>query len=255
MLHFLRLCALGLIIVVGPILCNKLPAQQNAVKLNHPDFDVAGWDNIERYLQREGITPKAVEELELANCNLTSVPKWIAEKMPNLRELSLQQNQISQLPDNLFDLHHLTLLNLEANQITALPKAIGNLRRLDSLHLAHNNLKNLPSTLRQLVSLQYLDLSHNQIGSLPDLTGLNNLLVVTLDNNKDLVLPRSIGQLHALQSLELRNCNLKTVPNTFDKLNALGFLHLKGNPLIQQGSGNQWGKNELTQKFGHRVHF
>ena len=255
MLHFLRLCAFGVLIVVGPILCSKLPAQRNAVRLNHPGFDVAGWDNIERYLQTEGINPEAVEELELVNCNLTSVPKWISEKMPNLRELSLSQNQISQLPNNLFNLLRLTLLNLEENQITVLPKAIGNLKRLDSLHLAHNNLKNLPSTLQQLVNLQYLDLSYNKIGTLPDLAGLNNLLVVTLNNNEDLALPRSIGQLHALQSLELKNCNLKTVPDTFDHLNALGFLHLAGNPLAQDGAEKTWGRTELVQKFGSKVHF
>ncbi|XP_062320511.1 leucine-rich repeat-containing protein 27-like [Osmerus eperlanus] len=78
-----------------------------------------------------------------------------------LKNLYLEGNQISSLPDSLFtSLSNLVWLDLRNNQITALPAEIGLHRSLKTLLLEGNPIKELPLELGTVITLRALSLRH-----------------------------------------------------------------------------------------------
>ncbi|XP_067093146.1 leucine-rich repeat-containing protein 27-like [Osmerus mordax] len=76
-----------------------------------------------------------------------------------LKNLYLEGNQISSLPDSLFtSLSNLVWLDLRNNQITALPAEIGLHRSLKTLLLEGNPIKELPLELGTVITLRALSL-------------------------------------------------------------------------------------------------
>lgn len=218
--------------------------------------DVNSWPEVEEHLQSLGITsPDAVTHLTFYKCDLTQLPAWVTEKMPNLTHLDIRDNAITALPENIERLTQLKHLNAPHNKITGLPPSFSQLNHLAVANFSHNNLKNLSKSSFKLPKLAHLGLSHNQIATLPDLSGLESLRILLLSHNEDILFEPDSKPLDSLEFLDLAHCNLKTVPSFLGRFSMLDSLHLEGNPLVQQGTGDKWGKNELTQKFGHRVRF
>lgn len=65
-------------------------------------------------------------------------------------QLYLSSNRLRSLPNELFNLSHLTVLSLRNNKLTELPPAIANLKNLVELNIAGNRLKWLPYELLEL---------------------------------------------------------------------------------------------------------
>ncbi|KAI5969958.1 SOG2 [Candida margitis] len=110
-----------------------------------------------------------------------------------LERLSLQNNQISDIPSNLFKISkHLKYLDLYHNNISHISSSI-----------FHNGLK----------SLEILDLSSNQISYLPEsISQLHNLKVLSVKNNNIRYLTPSLGELQHLNLIEVSN-NPLSVPS------------------------------------------
>src|SRR2546422_134321 len=60
-------------------------------------------------------------------------------------------------------------LSLNNNQLTTIPNEIGNLINLKELRLSFNKLKNIPNEIGNLINLTYLNLSNNKIGIFPQI--------------------------------------------------------------------------------------
>lgn len=93
--------------------------------------------------------------------------------MPNIRDLSLENNKIPNI-QHLSGLSKLTVLNLSANSIETFSNWHLELGNLLILNLAHNKITQL-SGLSKLYSLKNLDLSFNDIAELEEIDNLTSL--------------------------------------------------------------------------------
>eukprot|EP01135_Chromosphaera_perkinsii_P001533 Nk52_evm3s207 gene=Nk52_evmTU3s207 len=85
----------------------------------------------------------------------------VEARVPNLRELHLDENQMADLPEGIKLFQQLRVLNLQRNQLTALPVGLTELSRLTDLYLGENNLKRLPVGMSKMHKLQRLWLRGN----------------------------------------------------------------------------------------------
>lgn len=106
--------------------------------------------------------------LTLHSNEITTLPEDLFQEMHVLRSLDMKNNAL-QLPVRVFDpLFNLLTLELGGNQMTTLEVGIfRNLSRLYRLNLWGNNLQNLTrDVFTGLSSLQFLDLSSNKLTSI-----------------------------------------------------------------------------------------
>ncbi|XP_035031615.1 leucine-rich repeat-containing G-protein coupled receptor 6 isoform X2 [Hippoglossus stenolepis] len=87
---------------------------------------------------------------------------------PALQLLSVERNQLMQLPEGLEGSASLWVLQLSFNRISTLrPGELRHLRQLKELHLKHNLITNLhPQMFQDLAQLRVLDLSFNMLTNL-----------------------------------------------------------------------------------------
>jgi len=144
--------------------------------------------------------------------------------LPALQFLSLQNNQLAELPEslgnlgcysstNIVHLFHwergMQILDFQNNQLTAIPESIGNLQSLRRLYLQNNQLTAIPESLGSLQELQILYLQNNQLTAIPGSLGnLQNLRTLFLDSNQLTAIPESLGNLQELRQLDLRDNRL-----------------------------------------------
>ena len=79
-------------------------------------------------------------------------------------ELNLSSMKLTELPESIGQLMHLTKLNLSDNQLTTLPESLGQLTQLHSLWLSNNQLTALPNSISEfrLLSSQSKDFRKGQ---------------------------------------------------------------------------------------------
>ncbi|MDJ0731003.1 MAG: COR domain-containing protein [Crocosphaera sp.] len=105
-------------------------------------------------------------------------------KLERSIELSLNNNQISNIPPEIAELEFLKILSLNNNQISNIPPEIAQLNSLQKLSLDNNQISSIPPEIAQLNSLQRLSLSDNQISNIPpEIAQLNSLQILSLSNN------------------------------------------------------------------------
>jgi internalin A len=87
--------------------------------------------------------------------------------IPRLKNLSLQENNISNVPSTISCLISLKQCRLYGNQLTSLPSSIGDLVHLEILWIHDNRIRELPPTIAKLSSLTILTLRKNMLTHLP----------------------------------------------------------------------------------------
>uniref|UniRef100_A0AAZ1XPQ0 Ig-like domain-containing protein n=1 Tax=Oreochromis aureus TaxID=47969 RepID=A0AAZ1XPQ0_OREAU len=97
---------------------------------------------------------------------------------PTLQLLSVEMNQLRQLPEGLEGIESLEVLQLSFNRISTLQLGeLSHLQQLKELHLQHNLITSLhPQMFQDLPQLKVLDLSFNM------LTSIHPLMYLTLQN-------------------------------------------------------------------------
>ncbi|XP_023810762.1 leucine-rich repeats and immunoglobulin-like domains protein 1 [Oryzias latipes] len=223
--------------------------------------------------------PARTVSLNLGHNKLTSINPEAFASLPNLRELHLDHNELTSIPD----LGHFA-------------------SRIVSLYLHHNNIRSIDGRrIRELVSVETLDLSNNEITELRghcfpaglqirDLYLSNNkisvlelgaldrlgssLQVLRLSRNRISQIPIRAFQLPRLTQLELnrnrirqiegltfqglsslevlklqRNSISKLTDGAFWDLAKMKVLHLEYNNLTEVNSGSLYGLTSLTQLF------
>ncbi|CAI5454987.1 unnamed protein product [Caenorhabditis angaria] len=149
----------------------------------------------------------------IANSNrFRTIPTCICS-IEQLTYLDFSFNEISHLPDSLFDLPLTTLL-LTGNKIATIPEAIRRLApTLAYLDLSRNEIRNLQSHLRFLKSLKVLKIARNHIEEFPmELCTSLELRTLDLSQNNLTYLPLEMAKMSDLRNLQL-SCNpLKSPP-------------------------------------------
>ena len=120
---------------------------------------------MERLWARSGLSTRdLVQRLEALDAGQTEA----------LRMLSVFDNDLDRLPDELAALKHLETLIANHNRIAS-AVAVGGLTNLTRLYLASNELVQLPDQLSALSRLERLDVSRNRLAALPDMSSLERL--------------------------------------------------------------------------------
>lgn len=88
-------------------------------------------------------------------------------RLKNLAQLSVNNNYLKSVPDEICLLSKLTELHMANNQLTVLPRSIGLLTNLSKLYLSRNQLYELPEELCKLRRLMILDVAGNKIQIFP----------------------------------------------------------------------------------------
>ncbi len=232
-------------LVVDPSLANALDKLDAWAKEGRPKEDRENAKKeIKVFLENPGAT-----KIILRFSNLSSLPDIFGEQRfkDRLEELDLRYNQLTKLPDGIWQLQKLNNLNLSGNQLTQLPDGIWQLQKLNNLKLSGNKLTQLPDGIWQLQNLNNLNLSHNQLTKLPDgIWQLQNLNNLNLSGNKLTQLPDEIWKLQKLNNLNLSRNQLTQLPDGIWKLDELNQLDLSGNKLTELPD-EIWKLHELNQ--------
>ncbi|XP_035980499.1 leucine-rich repeats and immunoglobulin-like domains protein 1 [Fundulus heteroclitus] len=255
-------------------LCSDAPCPQNCT-CGGDSVDCSGLELAVPPLD----LPVRTVSLNLGHNKLASISAEAFANLPNLRELRLDHNELTSIPD--------------LGQASS---------KMISLYLHHNKIRNIDgSRILELVSLETLDLSNNDITEvrgdgfpaglqIRDLYLSNNkistlqlgaldhlgstLQVLRLSRNRISQIPIRAFQLPRLTQLELnrnrihqiegltfqglsslevlklqRNSISKLTDGAFWNLSKMKVLHLEYNNLTEVNSGSLYGLSSLTQLF------
>ncbi len=169
-----------------------------------------------------------LEDLDLHYNELQSLPASLVQ-LKNLKMLNLKGNKLGELdsltkgsiPPCIFEILSLEDLSLNQNNLTQISPSISKLQNLKKLDLASNyNLLEIPTSILELKKLKHLDLSFNwEMGFIPkfiwEMTQLEVLCLIQT-HLKDL--PDDISKLINLKKLELYRNSINEEAQTKLKL-------------------------------------
>ncbi|XP_013862433.1 leucine-rich repeat-containing protein 20 [Austrofundulus limnaeus] len=112
------------------------------------------------------------DSLDLSNCQLVSFPdgafKLLRTVTGNIRVVTLADNKMKAISSKFFTtFSNLKELDLQGNVLTKLPDTVGEMEHLTFINLAHNNFSIFPDKLTEIVSLEKIDLEGNSIPEIP----------------------------------------------------------------------------------------
>eukprot|EP00397_Hematodinium_sp_SG-2012_P005222 GEMP01005240.1.p1 GENE.GEMP01005240.1~~GEMP01005240.1.p1 ORF type:complete len:1230 (+),score=287.33 GEMP01005240.1:136-3825(+) len=195
----------------------------------------------------------SLQVLNLASNKISSLSSFRGGYCANLRQLHVQQNQLSSL-DGVEILHNLEVLQATMNSITD-ACAMRKLARLHSIDLGNNKLVTLP--VLELPYLQKLRLYRNKIENADFLKNCRSLVNLDMGRNKLVSLPSAFcSHVPLLQQLVLYENCIETLPvmhlplltelwmngNKLSSLSLRGFLpsleqlHMQSNCLEEVGA-------------------
>lgn len=127
-------------------------------------------------------------------------------------EVTVDDNHISSLPDNIHLLRNLEVLNLNQLGLMKLSESIGKLTNLKELYLRNNFLNYLPKSISRLQNLEKLDISFNSFKTIPpQIFECKNLKELNVGANRIKVIPFEIAELKNLKKFDFSNYNYKKV--------------------------------------------
>lgn len=154
--------------------------------------------SIKDYLQQNIEIALIQSEWQLYALKLTDTltESYVIPDNLHVTHLYLDHNFLSNPPSWIFSLQSIQYLTLHNNQIESLAEEIGLLKNLLELRLDNNKLKHLPSSIGDLKILKLLNLSGNLLQTLPDEIGnLSQLIDLGIEANPLHKLPFSLTKL------------------------------------------------------------
>ena len=219
----------------------------NLAKINKATFDPNSFKDQESIkLISKRLTLKDMIRLSVTNKKTREIMMPIIEaKRQELEELRIWLIGLPRSQNyTIKQLDQLTVLRLDNNQLTELPDPIYNLPNLQQLYLYDNQLKELPNLY--FPNLIIFDLENNQLIKLPKFN-LPNLERLSLSNNQLIEIPRF--NLPNLQRLYLSNNQLTEIPTlSLSNLPNLQYLNLHNNPL------SEIEKDRLKSVYGNSIY-
>ncbi|XP_022598335.1 leucine-rich repeat-containing protein 20 isoform X2 [Seriola dumerili] len=110
--------------------------------------------------------------LDLSNCKLISFPdgvfKVLRSVSENIRVITLADNEMKALSSKFFSTFtQLRELDLQGNVLTKLPDAVGEMVHLTSINLANNSFSTFPDKLTEIATLERINLEGNSLTEIP----------------------------------------------------------------------------------------
>ncbi len=165
-------------------------------------------------------------QLVLDSQNLTSLPEAIGT-LDFLELLSLSNNRIERLPGSIAGLAKLEELRLVGNPLDGVPEVVRSLDSLWSLKLDSTGIDTLPEWIGDLSRLRILRVGQNRLRALPSsLTRLSRLRVLTVHSNPLVALPQGFHRLDSLQEFWGAHHAMVALPDSFAHLPSLRVLQL-----------------------------
>ncbi len=170
--------------------------------------------------------------LSLSKLELDELPEELFE-LTHLSVLFAKECGLKQLSPRLLELKKLTAVYLSDNQIKELPEGFGQLTYLQEVYLSNNQLAAVPDSVRHLERLRELYLDGNQLTAIsPALARLRSLEILWLGNNQISELAPALLELGALKMLGLDHNQLREIPDYGTAgLHRLQKIYLEGNQL------------------------
>ena len=174
-----------------------------------------------------------LEEITIENNQLTMIPESFCN-LKNLRCLNLSRNRISTINSSVFKcICNLRSLWLNNCELMYLPREIENLKFLEKLGLKSNSLQIIPEEMGLLTNLRWLNVEKNELVSLPSqLKNLKNLNYLNLSKNKFEEIPTEMP-FQNLTILIISNNLIKSLKD--DDILSLSLLEkvdLRENPFV-----------------------
>ena len=187
--------------------------------------------------------------------------RLIVKPLPkNIRHIDVSHNILTEVPDWLHGCHQLRTLYANNNNITTLPDNLfqNDGGMLHTIQLACNQLTKLPAMPKKLLPLQELYINGNQIEDLPEFffTACENLILLNVSSNKLLTLPIIDGNRSQLERLyATNNCLNDRVLDTLIHLTSLRILHLSYNRLttFPESCISNWPELEELNISGNKL--
>ncbi|PCK06953.1 MAG: hypothetical protein COA42_16810 [Alteromonadaceae bacterium] len=118
--------------------------------------------------------------------------------------------------------HNALSLNLDDNQLTEIPDEIGQLKFLSNLYVGGNRISKISLEICDLKNLKYLIFRKNKIESLPEAIGnLMGLVTLDISENPIFTLPESILNCTSLTHFDFSDTGLP-IPDNFDPKEVAG---------------------------------
>uniref|UniRef100_UPI0037E744A5 leucine-rich repeat-containing protein 20 isoform X1 n=2 Tax=Semicossyphus pulcher TaxID=241346 RepID=UPI0037E744A5 len=112
------------------------------------------------------------DTLDLSNCKLISFPdgvfKVLRSVSENIRVITLADNEMKAISSKVFSTFtQLRELDLQGNVLTKLPDSVGDVMHLTSINLANNSFSIFPDKLTEIATLERINLEGNSITEIP----------------------------------------------------------------------------------------
>ncbi|NQZ07155.1 MAG: leucine-rich repeat domain-containing protein [Algicola sp.] len=184
---------------------------------------------------------------------MSEIPDYIQEEIDEVKAgrskmLSFSHTQLTEIPDEVFELTGLEKLDIQRTKITNIPAKIKQLKRLKVLDIRGTEIEVAPDIPGLILNYGCLLRSNvaveNVIGLRLEGEGkvdvwpepifeLPNLISLELTPRKNNIIPSNIARLSQLEALELSRNNLITIPAGIFQLSNLKFLNLDNNGLTE----------------------
>ena len=130
--------------------------------------------------------------MDVSHNALTGIPPL--HRLSLLKDLFVNNNQLSTFPLEVLELTTLERLDLSFNQIANIPPGIDQLKKLRCLFAESNRIRSLPLSIEALASeLVELRLDKNELSFLPvELVNFTELKVLSVDQNGLEAIPKSV---------------------------------------------------------------
>lgn len=187
-----------------------------------------------------------LEELDLSRNRLFPFPEVIT-KIKSLKKLKLDLNSYKIIPESIGYLINLEELSIhQFNNITPLPESLWNISSLKILKIKTSRIGKIPESIGNLKSLEHLTLKSNDLNALPEsISKLKALKQFEFNPKKNMEIPRSIQELiNRLQKpkklVTLRKVYSKDVKVSFTKMRMVLKLQIKDDTKVQREDIHKW---------------
>ena len=148
---------------------------------------------------------------------LDFVPEEI-EYCQNLKELSFDKNNISEVPSTIANIKKLKTLIFKDMPLKEVPLWVFELEDLEYLTFGRTEITELPKEIGKLKKLKYLNLYTSKLKTLPDeLCECENLEILSIFGSEIEAIPECLGKLKKLYTLNTECSKLKKLPDSLDK--------------------------------------
>lgn len=188
---------------------------------------------------------------DLSNQNLKQFPTELYEYCDVVEYLDLSKNELSFLPNDLYQFKNLKYLFLNENQFSTFPESISQLNSIELIGLKSNKINFIAENAIPK-HLKWLILTNNQLVKLPNSIGeCTQLQKCMLAGNQLIELPTQMQNCKNLELLRISANQLPALPEwlfSLPKLTWLAFSGNKFNTLNTENSCSEFDSNLIEYK-------